>query len=58
MVGDLWKNLPRIIDKLIYALVLTLPDGTDGFVVYCNVYCVGSGCVLMQHGNVIAYASR
>ena len=45
-------------DRLTFARVLTLPEGTNGFVVYRDAYCVGLGCVLMQHGNVIAYASR
>jgi len=27
-------------------------------VVYCDASRVGLGCVLMQHGRVIAYASR
>ena len=40
------------------APVLTLPEGTDGFVVYCDASRVGLGCVLMQNGKVIAYASR
>ena len=38
--------------------MLTLPEGTKGFVVYCDASRVGSGCVLMQNENVIAYASR
>ena len=38
--------------------MLTLPKGTKGFVVYCDVSRVGFGCVLMQHGKVIAYSSR
>ena len=38
--------------------VLTLPEGTDGFVVYCDASRVRLGCVLMQNGKVIAYASR
>jgi len=38
--------------------VLTLPEGIDGFVVYCDASRIGLGCVLMQHGKVIAYASR
>ncbi|WMV30377.1 hypothetical protein MTR67_023762, partial [Solanum verrucosum] len=34
-------------------------DWTDeGFVVYCDASRVGLGCVLMQNGKVIAYASR
>ena len=39
-------------------MVLTLPEGTKGFVVYCDASRVGLGCFLMQHGKVIAYASR
>ena len=30
----------------------------NGFVVYCDASRVGLGCVFMQHGKVIAYASR
>ncbi|KAH0715068.1 hypothetical protein KY284_007973 [Solanum tuberosum] len=40
------------------ASVLTLPEGTQGFVVYCDASRVGLGCVLMQNDKVIAYASR
>nr|GEW20032.1 hypothetical protein [Tanacetum cinerariifolium] len=45
-------------DKLCNALVLTLPDGPEDFVVYCDAPGIGQGCVLMQRGKVIAYASR
>nr|GEX07294.1 hypothetical protein [Tanacetum cinerariifolium] len=45
-------------DKLCNALVLALPDGLEYFVVYCDASCLGLGCVLMQRGKVIAYASR
>jgi len=38
--------------------VLTLPDGADGFMVYCNASRISLGCVLIQKGKVIAYASR
>ena len=37
---------------------LTLPGGTQDFVVYCDASRVGLGCVLMQNGNVIAYSSK
>ncbi|GKB72700.1 putative reverse transcriptase domain-containing protein [Tanacetum coccineum] len=37
---------------------LALPDGPEDFVVYCDASCQGLGCVLMQKGKVIAYASR
>ncbi|KAJ9552857.1 hypothetical protein OSB04_016902 [Centaurea solstitialis] len=44
--------------KLTSAPILTLPNGTDGFVVYCDASKLGLGCVLMQDRRVIAYASR
>ncbi|GJT24165.1 putative reverse transcriptase domain-containing protein [Tanacetum coccineum] len=45
-------------DKLCNALVLALPDRPKDFVIYCDVFGIGLGCVLMQRGKVIAYASR
>ena len=44
--------------KLCNAPVLSLPEGNDDFVVYCDASNLGLGCVLMQRGKVIAYASR
>ncbi|GKC04473.1 hypothetical protein Tco_0996083, partial [Tanacetum coccineum] len=44
--------------KLCDAPVLALPDGSEDFVVYCDASGLGLGCVLMQRGKVIAYASR
>ncbi|KAD5318337.1 hypothetical protein E3N88_18283 [Mikania micrantha] len=44
--------------KLTQAPVLTLPDGPNDFVVYSDASYLGLGCVLMQRGKVIAYASR
>ncbi|KAI0513659.1 hypothetical protein KFK09_009689 [Dendrobium nobile] len=40
------------------APVLALPSGTKGFQVFSNASLKGLGCVLMQHGRIIAYASR
>ena len=40
------------------APVLTLSIDTGGYAVYCDASRIGLGCVLMQHGKVIAYASR
>nr|XP_009768418.1 PREDICTED: uncharacterized protein LOC104219425 [Nicotiana sylvestris] len=40
------------------APVLALPEGSEGYVVYCDASRVGLGCVLMQHDKVIAYVSR
>ncbi|GJR85206.1 putative reverse transcriptase domain-containing protein [Tanacetum coccineum] len=45
-------------DKLCNAAVLALPDAPKDFVLYCDAFGLGLGCVLMQRGKVIAYASR
>ncbi|GJT43889.1 putative nucleotidyltransferase, ribonuclease H [Tanacetum coccineum] len=45
-------------DKFCDAPVLALPDGPKDFVVYCDASGIGLGCVLMQRGKEIAYASR
>ncbi|KAI3678392.1 hypothetical protein L6452_37682 [Arctium lappa] len=44
--------------KLCEAPILTLPEGSEDFVVYNDASKMGLGCVLMQRGKVIAYASR
>ncbi|KAH0716656.1 hypothetical protein KY290_012918 [Solanum tuberosum] len=41
------KSFQGLKDRLTSAPVLTLPEGTDGFVVYCDAFSVGLGCVLM-----------
>ncbi|GJS14142.1 putative reverse transcriptase domain-containing protein [Tanacetum coccineum] len=45
-------------NNLCDAPILTLPDGVEDLVVYCDASNQGLGCVLMQRGKVIAYASR
>ncbi|GJU40250.1 putative reverse transcriptase domain-containing protein, partial [Tanacetum coccineum] len=45
-------------DKLCNAPVLALLDGPEDYMVYCDASGIGLGCVLMQKGKVIAYASR
>ncbi|GKF80068.1 putative reverse transcriptase domain-containing protein, partial [Tanacetum coccineum] len=37
--------------------ILSLPEGSENFVVYCDVSRKGLGTVLMQREKVIAYAS-
>ncbi|GKC23300.1 putative reverse transcriptase domain-containing protein [Tanacetum coccineum] len=44
--------------KLCDAPILALPEGSDGFIVYCDTSHKGLGAVLMQREKVIAYASR
>ena len=38
--------------------ILTISEGEDGFVIYCDASSQGLGAVLMQHGRVITYASH
>ena len=52
------RNFQMLKDRLTFAPVMTLPEGTKDFVVYSDASRVGLGCVIMQHGKVIAYASR
>jgi hypothetical protein len=44
--------------RLTTAPVLIMPDIHKGFDVYCDASRQGLGCVLMQEGKVVAYASR
>ena len=52
------KNFQLLKDMLSSAQVLTLPEETKWFVIYCDTSGVGLGCVIMQHWKVIAYTSR
>ncbi|GKE96988.1 putative reverse transcriptase domain-containing protein, partial [Tanacetum coccineum] len=45
-------------NKLCEAPILVLLEGTEDMVIYSDASCFGLGCVLMQKGKVIAYASR
>ena len=44
--------------KLTTAPVLTAPISGELFTIYCDTSIVGLGCVLMQQGKVVVYASR
>nr|GFC76034.1 putative reverse transcriptase domain-containing protein [Tanacetum cinerariifolium] len=45
-------------DKLCNVHVLALSDGLEDFMIYRDASGIGLGCMLMQRGKVIAYASR
>ncbi|WVZ81263.1 hypothetical protein U9M48_028656, partial [Paspalum notatum var. saurae] len=58
-----WTNAQQVAfdelkKRLTTAPMLTLPDQQKKFIVYCDASRDGLGCVLMQEGKVIAYASR
>jgi len=44
--------------RLVIAPILTILEGNGGYVVYSNASQQGLGCVLMQNGKAVAYASR
>ncbi|GJU47273.1 putative reverse transcriptase domain-containing protein [Tanacetum coccineum] len=52
------KSIEELKKRLVSAPVLTLPSGTGGYQIYIDASKKGLGCILMQHGKVIAYASR
>jgi len=51
-------SLEELKKRLTSAPVLILPDITKSFSIYCAASRQGLGCVLMQEGRVVAYASR
>ncbi|VVA39765.1 PREDICTED: retrotransposon, partial [Prunus dulcis] len=52
------KSFIELKTRLTTAPVLTLPDDSGNFVIYSDASQQGLGCVLMQHGRVIAYTSK
>ncbi|GJR13973.1 putative reverse transcriptase domain-containing protein [Tanacetum coccineum] len=52
------ENFSKIAKPLTVLTQKTLPDGPKDFVVLCDAFGLGLGCVLMQRGKVVAYASR
>ena len=57
--GDKQESYFQLLkQKLCITPILSLPEGTEGFTVYCDASHQGLGCVLMQNDKVIAYASR
>ncbi|KAL0539379.1 hypothetical protein IC582_023591 [Cucumis melo] len=52
------SSFQELKQKLVSAPVLTVPDGSGSLVIYSDASKKGLGCVLMQQGKVVAYASR
>nr|ABA96940.1 retrotransposon protein, putative, Ty3-gypsy subclass [Oryza sativa Japonica Group] len=52
------RSFEELKRRLVSAPVLTLPDQTKDFQVYCDASRQGLGCVLMKDGKVVSYASR
>ncbi|CAJ2642459.1 unnamed protein product [Trifolium pratense] len=56
--GKCEESFQELKKRLTTAPVLILPDAKESFVVYCDASKMGLGGVLMQKGQVVAYASR
>jgi hypothetical protein len=52
------ESFEQLKKRLMSPPVLVMPDLQKGFDIYCDACGQGLGCVLMQEGHVIAYASR
>jgi hypothetical protein len=44
--------------QLMTVVILVMPDMEKSFSIYCDASGQGLGCVLVQDGHVVAYASR
>ena len=51
------RSFQELKNKLTFASVLTLPEGTKVFVVYCDASRVVLRYVFMQHVKLVSYAS-
>jgi hypothetical protein len=51
------ESFDQLKKRLMSLPVLVMPDILKGFDIYCDACGQGLGCVLMQEGHVIAYAS-
>ncbi|KAL0537633.1 hypothetical protein IC582_026616 [Cucumis melo] len=52
------QSFQELKKRLVIVPILALPVTGKDYVIYCDASRLGLGCVLMQDGNVIAYASR
>ena len=52
------KSFQELKQRLVTTPILTIPSNLGGFVIYSDASRKRLGCVLMQHGKIITYASR
>jgi hypothetical protein len=52
------RSFQELKQRLVSPQILTIPSSSSGFVIYSDASHKGLGCVLMQHGKVVAYASQ
>ena len=56
--NDCEKSFAELKTRLTTTPFLTIQEGSDSYVVYCDASRVGLDCVLIKRGKVISYASR
>ncbi|KAL6313881.1 hypothetical protein AAG906_010300 [Vitis piasezkii] len=56
--NDCERSFQELKNRLMTTPILTIPSSLGGFVVYSDVSRQGLGCVFMQHGKFVVYASR
>ena len=56
--NDCKHSFQELKNILVTTPILTIPLGSGGFVVYSDASRQGLGCVIMQNGKVVAYASK
>ena len=57
-IDDCEASFQELNSRLVIAPILTISEGNEGYIVYSDASWQGLGCVLMQNGRVVAYASR
>ena len=56
--NDCEKSFTELKTRLTTTPVLNVPEGSDGYVIYCDASRIGLGCLFIQRDKVISYASR
>ncbi|RVW41006.1 Retrovirus-related Pol polyprotein from transposon 412 [Vitis vinifera] len=56
--NDCKHSFQELKNILVTTPILTIPSGSGGFMVYSDASRQGLGCVLMQNGKVVVYASK
>ena len=55
---DCEHSFQELKNRLVVTPILTILSSSRGFVMYSDASHQGLGCVLMQYGKVVAYASK
>ena len=56
--GECEISFLELKQRIVTAPILVISEGNKGYVVYSDASRQGLGCILMQNGKVVAYASK